>query len=69
MIRKDVSRGTRKFSQNSDHFAWTNKYAQMRGRDFFGEDAPQGVRVGLVMIFMIDFYGDFYDFWEDNPAL
>ena len=39
MIRKDVTRGTRKFSQNSDHFAWTNTYMQMRGRDFFVEDA------------------------------
>ena len=36
MIRKDVSRGTRKFSQNSDHFAWTNTYTQMRGRDVSG---------------------------------
>ena len=37
MNRKDVSRGIRKFSQNVDHFAWTNTYTQMRGRDFSRE--------------------------------
>ena len=36
MIRKDISRRTRSFSQNSDHFARTNTYKQMRGRDFSG---------------------------------
>ena len=44
---KDVSRGIRKFSQNADHFAWTNTYTQMRGRDFSGRtpyvDTVQGL--------------------------
>ena len=37
LSRKTISSVTRNFFQNLDHFAWTNKYSQMRRQDFFGE--------------------------------
>ena len=40
MIGKDVSRGTQKFSQNSDHFATLRGLQRIRRCvDFLGEDA------------------------------